>query len=116
VESALLVGGIYSTTQLAALTGNSLSKLVRLTCDIAMAYLFERRPLYDNERAGKLHDRVKDQLDRLRKGENVFNLAENIEAGKPTVDGPTTLDYQNLNLVRDRVRNYYPGRRLPGNR
>ena len=116
VEAALLVGGMYTTDQLEGLTGNAAAKLVRMTCDIAMCFLYERRPLYNVDNVAKFRELADKYLDRLRKGENVFNVAANIGAGTPSVDGPTTVGYESLNLVRDRVQNYYPGRRLPNNR
>lgn len=118
IDAALLVGGMYSPADLTGLAGANAKKLVRLTCDIATLYLFERRPAYDPDRTEVLRERYKQSLTDLRKGENVFNISDNIAAGKPSIDGPTTADYDRLNLLPDRVRNYYPrrGGRLPTNR
>lgn len=116
VETALLMGGRYTTTDLAGLTGNSLYHLIRMTCDVAIALLFARRPLYAFDKYKDARELAEKHLDRLRKGEAVFNLSDMAAASVPSVDGPTTIEYQNLNLVRDRVHNHYPRRYLPNNR
>jgi hypothetical protein len=39
-------------------------------------------------------------LDRLRKGERLFpSIDAAREAGKPSIDGPSALDYERLNLL-----------------
>lgn len=116
VDTALLTGGRYTPDQLASLAGNSLAKLQRIVAELAMYYLIARRPTSDPERFEMLNKIRESHLEPLRKGENVFNLTPQIEAGQPSADGPSTLDLQNLNLVRDRVLHYYPRRYLPGNR
>lgn len=116
VETALLQGGRYSTDDLAGLTGNSLFHLVRMTSDVAIALLFARRPLYAFEKYKEARELAEKHLDRLRQGEAVFNLTDMQKSSVPSVDGPTTVEYQNLNLVRDRVHNHYPRRYLPNNR
>lgn len=119
VDSAMLVGGMYSTDQLAALTGNSLAMLKRITCELAMVYLVEARPgRYASDQLEKQKETCEDFLDRLRKGERLFNVQAAIDAGKPTIDGPTTVDYTRLQLIPDRTNNFYPARatRLPTGR
>lgn len=116
IEAALLVAKRYSVAELTSLTGNSLAKLKRLTCDIAMAYLMGRRPGRDPETLKAFEERAQGHLKLLRHGENVFNLADQQEAGLPDTGGPSTVDYDNLNLMRDRTKHYYPARRLPYNR
>jgi len=116
IDSAVLSGGMYTATDLLALSGNGLAKLIRLTCQIAIVFLYERRPLLDPETAKAYREMNNDALERLRKGENVFDVAANIAAGLPSVDGPSTIDFNNLNLIRDRASKYYPARQLPGNR
>jgi hypothetical protein len=117
VEAAVLVAERYTPAQLATLTGNSQGYLIQLTCDIAMAYLYARKPNYsveDFKNALALQDI---HLDRLRKGENIFNLADNIDAGLPDVTIPTAEQVTHLQLIRDRTLDYYPARvnqLLPG--
>lgn len=116
IDAALLVGGRYSTEDLEALTGNALAHLQRITCELAMYDLMCRRPDIDVERLEYYQKMRATFLEPLRTGQNVFNIVENIAAGKASVDGPTTLGFQDLNLVRDRTRHYYPPRFLPNNR
>lgn len=117
LQTALLTGGRYSADDLSGLSGSSLTKAKRVISDIAIEYLKERRGNRDPERAKVERENALAPLDRLRRGENVFNLTPQIEAGNADVDGPTTLEFQDLNLVRDRVGDrYYPGRVLPHNR
>lgn len=116
IDSALLAGGKYTTDELEGLAGNALAKLRRMCSEITMSYLLDRRPDFSPERM-ELYDKVRSRhLEKLRRGENVFNLADHVTAGAVSVDGPTTQKYDDLNLMRDRVRNYYPERRLPNNR
>lgn len=116
IDAALLAGGRYTAADLVGLTGFSLSFLIRITCDIALANIWGRRPLYRFEERKACMDAAEAHLKQLRLGENVFNVAANILAGAPTIDGPTTVQYDALNLVRDRTRNYYPARHLPNDR
>ena len=116
IDAALLAGGRYSAADLAALSGNSQALLKRICCELALAYLWARRPLYRAEDRQAATETAEKSLERLRKGENVFNVAENIDASTPTIDGPTSVTYDNLNLIRDRTRNYYPARHLPNER
>lgn len=116
IDSALMVSKMYAATDLTSLTGNSAAKLKRLTCDLAMSFLFARRPLFGFEKYEAARKMSDGHLDRLRKGENIFDLQAIKDAGVPKVDGPTTVDYTDLNLVRDRTKNHYPRRVLPDNR
>lgn len=116
IEAALLAGQRYAVADLTGLTGHAKEHLVRITCDLAMAYLLRRRAAYDPERAEAQHKLAERYLEQLRKGVNVFGLDEQIAAGVVEHVGLTTVDFQNLNLTRDRVLNYYPRRVLPGNR
>lgn len=116
LEAALFAGQRYTVDQLGELTGNSLNHLKRVTCDIAMTYLLRRRAGRDPEGLKAQLEIAETHLKRLRLGENVFNLDPQKDAGNPSVGGPSAIDYQNLNLIRDRVKNYYPRRALPENR
>lgn len=116
VEAALVVARRYTVAQLEALTGNSLAKLKRVTCDIAMAYLLGRRPAFNPDLLGTMREMADGYLDKLASGENVFNLDDPKDAGLVTIDGPTKLQYNTLNLWRDRTRHTFPRRRNPGER
>lgn len=116
IEASLLRGNRYTTAQLAALTGNSLAYLKRITCEIAMYHLLARRPEANLERLEYYRKLRETFLEPLASGENVFDITDHLAAGAADVDGPTTQDYGNLNLVRDRVLNYFPPRFNPDNR
>lgn len=113
IDSALRAGNRYTTDDLAGLSGNSLSKLKRVVCDIAMAYLYGRRPAHNPERLKAFEERAHAALERLRKGENIFDLDETADAGVIDHEYPTAASIDKLNLIRDRVHNYYPGRNFP---
>jgi phage gp36-like protein len=110
IDAALLQAGRYEPSDLAALTDNSLAHLKHITCEIAMAYLFAIKPTYatdDYKAQMDLHDLY---LERLRKGENVFNISKVIEAGTPKLSRPSVAAVTQLNLLRDRTLHYYPYR------
>ena len=114
VESAAVAGGIYTRDTLAALTGDSLALLKSLVCDVAICRLLMRR-VQKYAEAAEICKRVADKLELLRTGHNVFGTDATEAAGLISVDGPTTFDYQRLNLIVDRTRHFYPNRqqRLP---
>lgn len=116
IEAAMLVGGRYTVAQLSSLTGNAQKHLVRICCDLAKAYLLRRRPSRDADKDQSEMDLAERHLKALRTGDAVFGLPELIDATLPKVTGPSTVDFQDLNLIRDRTRNYYPARKLPDNR
>lgn len=112
IESALLAGGRYSTADLGSLSGNGLAYLKMITCDIAMTYLFARKPTTSVDEYKAAQDLADVHLERLRKGERIFNIAEVVTAGVPSYSGPTVPELRELNLIRDRTNNYFPARRL----
>lgn len=116
IEAALLVGNRYTVVDLTALTGNSLSLLVSMNCDVAMRRLLNRRLGWSPEKAKQIREAADMQLEKLRKGENTFNIQAAMDAAEPVVDGPTMADFSNLNLWRDRTKNYFPPRFLPNGR
>lgn len=113
IDSALLAGRRYTTDDLTGLTGNSLAKLKRLTCDLAMAFLLGRRPAHDPERLKAFEERGRMLLERLRKGENVFDLDAQKDAGVIDHQVQTIQAVDNMNLLRDQTRHYYPARTFP---
>ena len=118
VDAALLTGDRYSAANLSGLTGNAASLLKAIVCDVAMQRLFMRRPGLDAEMANRYHEVARSHLDRLRKGEDVFDLESQQAKRHPTIDGPTATDYETLNLMPERCYHYYPHRadRLPTDR
>lgn len=116
INAAVLVGEIYTAADLAALAGDDKQLLVEITCQLAMAKLIRRRPeKYGSESYQGYVKDAEAYLDRLRKGERLFNLPAQIAAGLPEVDGPTIATVNRLNLITARTRNFFidPGRRLP---
>jgi phage gp36-like protein len=118
IEAALFVAHRYSLEDLTGLTGNSLALLKRMTCDLAMAYLYDRRPIHNPEQYERYLTLKRNTLERLRTGENVFNLPAQEDKALPTIDGPTNATYERLNLIPERTPNFYPFRssRLPTDR
>jgi phage gp36-like protein len=118
VESAMLIGKRYTTAQLDALTGNSLAKLKRITCTIALAYLLERRPLVHVSNAERLLKRAEEYLEQLRTGQRIFNVEDNLEKQLPTIGGPTSVKAEELNTLGQRMVRYFPEEvsRLPTTR
>ncbi len=120
VDSALTVANHYRPENLATMiadAGDAAALLKWLVATIAIAMLLSRRPgsRYEERYRATVKD-AEDFLDRLRKGERVFGEATaQRDAGLPSVDGPTTVDYDRLNLLPDRTRHFYPSRgsRLP---
>lgn len=114
IDAALMMGNRYSTTDLTGLTGFSAAKLARMTCDIAMALLFRRRPLGKAEVSDRLAETAEAHLERLRTGQHVFDVADNKAAGNPSCENISLVEYDRLGLLRDRIGNrYYPARTVP---
>lgn len=117
IDASLLQGKRYTAAQLAALTGNSLAHLKRLTCEIAYGLLWERRSYVDDDRRYAAMDRAKQTLNRLRRGEIVFDVEEVKDAGLPSITGPTRVSVEHQRLAVDEARRgFYPRRRYPGGR
>lgn len=108
VDAALLVSDMYLTTDLAVLTDNSLALLKDITCGLAMGKLMMRRPEKMGSEAiqGYINE-SEAYLELLRKGERIFDLAANREAGKPTINGPDVVVINRLNGIRERSRGFY---------
>jgi len=116
LEAACLISKMYSVADLDGLTGNSLALKKSIVCDDVMSRLMGRRPeKFGRDYVKAIRDEVELYITMLRKGERIFDVETVEAAGLPTVDGPSTVDYTNMNLLPDRVKNYYPGRkqRLP---
>lgn len=114
VDSALVAGNRYAASDLTALTGNSLAKLKNLECGRAVYYLLRRRINVANSEQVDLFDKwTREQLERLRKGENVFDLTEQKDAGVIDHTTQTIQSVDRMRLLRDQTRNYYPQRIYP---
>lgn len=110
IESACLRGEIYSAADLAALTGVSQGKLYRITSDLTMAYLWDRRGDGDRNNLPAYYYRAMEALDQLAKGIRIFSFAEQAEAGH------TTHYNDVLDDLQDRKAISYEARRLFGYR
>lgn len=119
INVCLQAGGFYSLADLALVSGDALEHLKRITCDIAMAILVRRRlSKIGQELAKGILDLAEKHLDNLRKGINIFGLPGQAEDSLPTINGPTVLGYETLNLMPDRMVRHFATRaqRLPLNR
>lgn len=110
VRTHALRGGIYTEDALNTLYASTDWALIGLTCDIAIGHLYSRR-------AGSMPDDITNKLNNARKtmtalknGEQVFNVAETIEAGIPKVSVISAGRRANLNLVSDGPN--FPSRRV----
>ena len=116
INASVMVAGLYDAAELASLTGDDLAFLKTLTCDIALGILIRRRPSpQTTEWAKAINEQTDGTLELIRSGKLTFNLDAQKLAGQPKVDGPTAVDYQQLNLIPDRTERFYPtrGTRLP---
>lgn len=116
IKAAIYVGSIYTEAQIDTLAGESLVLLKAITCELAMIYLIMRRPeKYLTEQLKDARQAIDELLDRFRKGERMFDLDSARGGGEVTIDGPTANDYQRLNMIPSRTKNFYPqvGTRLP---
>lgn len=116
VESAVFVGERYSTADLSGLTGNSLAYLKKIVCDIAYAILWERKAEADPELRADAIERSQRHLKMLRSGERIFDVDEAKDAGLPKLVQASRVELDRMNYIRDRTRNFFPERQLPGNR
>lgn len=119
VLAALGKGRRYTPAQLEGLTGPGLSKLKRIVCDIATAYLFDRRADAKNEELSEAYrQKAERHLKALKTGEDIFYLDDetDADAGIITTDGPTAIDLQTINRLDERMSSRHlisSGDRLP---
>ncbi len=114
VEVALMAGGRYTIEQLQSLPGNGANHLKSIVCGLAMAALYRRRP--EAARREFIDDLTADAraaIKSLRRGENVFGLAEHIDAGVVELTGPSAIQLINRNGLAERMGRYFP---LPASR
>jgi phage gp36-like protein len=110
IDVALIAGGKYSPDQLAILTTSSKAHLVRVTCAIAMALLFERRPSQAFMEMAKMFQEKADRyLKYLRNGTNLFNIEENKAASTIELQTVTAVEIDSLNLLPTRMSSFFPG-------
>lgn len=117
IESALRNAGRYTVADMAALANYTNKKLVRICVDLAVGYLVDRR-LYGktNETITRIMDRGRKDLTDLADGKLVLEIEGAIDAGTPSVTGPTSAQLDNLNLIARQAYRAYPQTFLPGDR
>lgn len=97
LESACMVGGAYTPTDLQTILGTVSGSLIKaMVCDLALGDIW--RP----ERLGKIPDKVTvtlDQIELLRKGARVFGLLDQQNAGKLSDYIETAADVENRRNV-----------------
>lgn len=117
IETALMVSGMYSIANLQALTGNSLEVLIGTNCDGALYWIYRRKPLMFPDKLKTYKEQFYETLEKLKTGENVFNLIANINAGTPEAFGLTIVEEARSGLVAYKPNmHYFPvPRQLFGN-
>lgn len=115
IDAALLACGRYSSTDLSGLSGNTKNHLTRICCQIAIAFLYERKPFYNTDKLEAYSKAKERHLKKLSTGINILNLPLVVAAGTPEASGPTSVDYYpGMNLATDPARmHYFPARSLP---
>ena len=119
ILAAALAGNNYTEAELNALTGISAAWITDITCQLAFCRLARRRPQrFELEYLKSLEEPVNETLDQLRHGKRVLPIDSHLSASLPTIDGPTAVDYERMNLISSRTRNFYPNvaSRLPRGR
>lgn len=91
--------------------------LRRICCELALVYLIEARPEKFKGQYSELTRRTEGYLDRFRKGERVFSITANKDAGVVSHEGLDRYQYPlHGNWIPDRMRGFYPPRALPSGR
>jgi phage gp36-like protein len=106
IESALYTAYKYTANDLQNLTHNSASLLKRITCDIAIVYLCQRRG-YDYKDKFPMSETSFEILQKLRYGERVLDFADNEQAGLSATDYISTVQLEHDGFVTTNA-NYFP--------
>lgn len=109
IDVNLAVGGRYKPEDLQGLTGNSVSHLKRITCDIAMGLLLQRRtdPRYQ-ELAEKVVSGARQNLTALARGENIFGIPALQNAGTIEYQTVSAVTIDDRNALTSRMGRYFP--------
>jgi len=118
LEAACFIGENYTAAELAALSANSVALAAEIVAMLVRATLYGRRPgRFAVEFVRDLRQQAEDYLQQLRNGHRLFDVGTDShqDAGKVSLEYPTTLQIQDQNLITSRTRNFYPlaERRLP---
>jgi phage gp36-like protein len=109
IEAALLAGGRYTIADLNGLSGNALSHYKRISCSIAMAFLFEARPGMRPEVAEAIAKQSREHVQALRRGENVFGIPAVTSSGILEYATVSVSTIENRNTLPDRMPRFFPG-------
>lgn len=109
IDGALRASDRYTETELSSLSQTD-KHLVRITCDITVLYLVDRRPhaIRMTEILERILARAAQHIEDLRSGKNILDINAHDNAGSPTVDAPTSVEIQLLNLTRYQTQHVYP--------
>lgn len=111
LRSAILKGRRYTLEELEHLSEEDAAYLKDIVCALAVLRLAACRvSTIGSEVWEALRKDCQEQLAALERGERIFATPAAQDAGLPKTDGPTWADYQQLNLLVDRCRGYYPSR------
>lgn len=109
IESAVLRGGRYHPTDLAALTGAGQAKLYRLVCRLTLVLAYERRADIEMKQPW-IVEKVERDLEALATGQNIFSFLETEEAGVMADEIETATDVRARQGLSYQMRRYF-GRR-----
>lgn len=114
--AAASAGANYTEAELSGLEGNAQALMVEIVCTLAVVRLHRRRTnKLADETVKAWEEAAQGYLDMLRKGQRIFPVEAHQAAGLPTIGGPTAVDYNRMNLITTRTKNFYPSvaSRLP---
>lgn len=119
ILAAALAGNNYTEAELTALTGNAAALVKEMVCRLAVGGLMRRRiGRFRPEEIEAIEQSAIEWCTQLRQGKQLLPILAHQEASLPTIDGPTAVDYDRLNMITTRTRNFYPAvaTRLPRGR
>jgi phage gp36-like protein len=109
IDVHLATGGRYTPSDLEALSGNSVYHLKRITCDVAMGLLLQRRTdMKYQELAEKVVAGSKQHLMALARGENIFGISSVQDAGTIECQTISAVNIDNRNVLTSRMDRYFP--------
>jgi len=109
IDVNLATGGRYKPSDLDGLTGNSVYHLKRITCDVAMGLLLQRRTdMKYQELAEKVVAGSKQHLMALARGENIFGITSVIESGMMDYQTISSETIDQRNTLTSRMERYFP--------
>ncbi len=109
IDVNLSTGGRYKPSDLDQLTGNSVYHLKRITCDVAMGLLLQRRTdMKYQELAEKVVAGSKQHLMALARGENIFGISAVVDSGFIEYQTISSVTIDERNLLSSRMERYFP--------